>query len=259
MTEAPLATHSRSLLAGQIALVTGAARGLGFAIAERLAQEGAVVLVNDVVPDAAETTAAVLRGRGLTAEALPFDVALFDMALSQIDAVAARHGRLDILVNNAGIGDFVGFEDLTEAKWRRMLDVHLTGAFNCSHAAIPHMKRQGSGKVLNISSVAGKRGDFIGNAHYTAAKAGIIGLTKSVALYAAPFGINVNALAPGLVATELSDGMSEAMRATTIGRIPAGRLGRPEEIAAAALFLVSDAASYVIGETLSVNGGSYMD
>jgi len=153
----------------------------------------------------------------------------------------------------------VGFEELTEAKWRRMLDVHLTGAFNCTHAAIPHMKRQGSGKVLNISSVAGKRGDFIGNAHYTAAKAGIIGLTKSVALYAAPFGINVNSLAPGLVATELTEGMSEAMRATTIGRIPAGRLGRPEEIANAALFLVSDAASYVIGETLSVNGGSYMD
>ena len=258
MTEAPSPSHS-SLLAGQVALVTGAARGLGLAIAERLGREGALVLVNDLLPDVAAAAAAGLRDRGMAAEALAFDVAVFDTALAQIDAAAGRHGRLDILVNNAGIGDFVGFEELTDAKWRRMLDVHLTGAFNCTHAAIPHMKRQGSGKVLNISSVAGKRGDFIGNAHYTAAKAGIIGLTKSVALYAAPFGINVNALAPGLVATELTDGMSEAMRATTIGRIPAGRLGRPDEIANAALFLVSDAASYVVGETLSVNGGSYMD
>jgi NAD(P)-dependent dehydrogenase (short-subunit alcohol dehydrogenase family) len=251
--------RSRPALAGRTALVTGAARGLGRAMAEALADEGATVLVNDIATDAAEGAAAALREAGVAAEALAFDVCQSAGAHALIDAAVARHGHLDILVNNAGIGDFVGFEDITEAKWRRMLDVHLTGAFNCAHAALPHMKRQGSGKILNISSVAGKRGDFIGNAHYTAAKAGIIGLTKSLALYAAPFGINVNALAPGLVATELSDGMSESMRATTIGRIPAGRLGRPDEIAAAALFLVSDVASYVVGETLSVNGGSYMD
>ncbi len=121
------------------------------------------------------------------------------------------------------------------------------------------MKKQKYGKIINVSSVAGKRGDFSGNAHYTAAKAGMIGLTKSLAGHAAPFGINVNAVAPGLVATNLTDEMSPEWKATTIARIPAGRLGLPEEIGRAIAFLASDDASYIFGETLSVNGGSYMD
>ena len=169
------------------------------------------------------------------------------------------HGRVDILINNAGIGDFVSFPEISSEKWDRMINIHLKGSFNCCQAVLAGMKAQKYGKIVNVSSVAGKRGDFIGNAHYTAAKAGIIGLTKSLALYAAPFGINVNAIAPGLVATELSDEMSSEMKATTISRIPAGRLGRPDEIARAAAFLVSEDASYIFGETLSVNGGSYMD
>ena len=173
--------------------------------------------------------------------------------------MVSNHARIDILVNNAGIGDFVSFPEITPEKWHRMIEIHLTGTFNCCQAAFPHMKSQSYGKILNVSSAAGKRGDFIGNAHYTAAKAGIIGLTKSLAFYAAPLGINVNAIAPGLVATELTNGMNPEMKATTIARIPAGRLGRPDEIARAAAFLVSDDASYIFGETLSVNGGSYMD
>ena len=138
---------------------------------------------------------------------------------------------MDILINNAGIGDFVSFPEISSEKWDRMINIHLKGSFNCCQAALGAMKARSYGKIVNVSSVAGKRGDFIGNAHYTAAKAGIIGLTKSLALYAAPFGINVNAIAPGLVATELSDEMSPEMKATTLSRIPAGRLGRPEEIA----------------------------
>jgi 3-oxoacyl-[acyl-carrier protein] reductase len=247
------------LLRGRVALVTGAAQGLGQAIATAMAAAGAVTIVNDIAAHAAEACVASLRGSGAEAESSVFDVA---DAVAVNDAIArfvARHGRLDILVNNAGIGDFVEFERITPDKWRRMLDVHLTGAFNCSHAAFAYMKERRSGSILNISSVAGKRGDFIGNAHYTAAKAGIVGLTKSLAMHAAPHGVRVNALAPGLVATDLTEGMSDAMRATTLARIPAGRLGRPEEIADVALFLVSDAASYIVGETVSVNGGSYMD
>lgn len=246
-------------LLGRVALVTGAAQGLGKAIATALAAAGAVTIVNDIVAAPANDCATSLRKAGGHAETALFSVADSNAAHEAVAGIVSRHGRLDILVNNAGIGDFVEFNEITPEKWRLMLDVHLTGAFNCSHAAFPHMKERRSGAILNISSVAGKRGDFIGNAHYTAAKAGMVGLTKSLAMHAAPHGVRVNALAPGLVATDLTEGMSEAMRATTLARIPAGRLGRPEEIAAVALFLVSDAASYIVGETVSVNGGSYMD
>jgi NAD(P)-dependent dehydrogenase (short-subunit alcohol dehydrogenase family) len=248
-----------NLLRERVALVTGAGQGLGKAIAAALAAAGARTIVNDIALGPAEACAAGLRGAGGDAEASIFDVADSGAVHDAVVDIVERHGHLDIVVNNAGIGDFVEFDLITPEKWRRMLDVHLTGAFNCSHAVFPHMKERRSGSILNISSVAGKRGDFIGNAHYTAAKAGIVGLTKSLAMHAAPYGVRVNALAPGLVATELTDGMSEAMRATTLARIPAGRLGNPEEIASVALFLVSDAASYIVGETVSVNGGSYMD
>jgi NAD(P)-dependent dehydrogenase (short-subunit alcohol dehydrogenase family) len=232
---------------------------LGQAIATAMATAGAVTIVNDIASQTAEACVTGLRERGAEAESSIFDVADSTAVHDAIARLVARHGRLDVLVNNAGIGDFVEFEKISPDKWRRMLDVHLTGSFNCSHAAFPYMKERRSGSILNISSVAGKRGDFIGNAHYTAAKAGIVGLTKSLAMHAAPHGVRVNALAPGLVATDLTEGMTDAMRATTLARIPAGRLGRPEEIAAVALFLVSDAASYIVGETVSVNGGSYMD
>ena len=248
-----------NILGDRVALVTGAGQGLGKAIATALAAAGAHTIINDVVTGPAEVCLAGLRGNGRKAEAAIFDVADSVAVHAAVAEIIKRHGHLDIVVNNAGIGDFVEFDMITPEKWRSMLDVHLTGAFNCSHAVFPHMKERRSGSILNISSVAGKRGDFIGNAHYTAAKAGIIGLTKSLAMHAAPHGVRVNALAPGLVATDLTEGMSGAMRATTLARIPAGRLGRPEEIASVALFLVSVSASYIVGETVSVNGGSYMD
>ncbi|MEZ2408075.1 NAD(P)-dependent dehydrogenase (short-subunit alcohol dehydrogenase family) [Bosea sp. OAE752] len=246
-------------LSGKIAVVTGAGRGLGKAIADVLAGRGAHVVVNDLTLELAEEAAASARARGESASAIAFDVADPNQVEIAFRRIRGDHGRVDILINNAGIGDFVSFPEITPEKWDRMLNIHLKGSFNCCQAVLAGMKEQKYGKIVNISSVAGKRGDFIGNAHYTAAKAGIIGLTKSLALYAAPFGINVNAIAPGLVATELSDEMSSEMKATTISRIPAGRLGRPEEIARATAFLASDDASYVFGETLSVNGGSYMD
>ncbi|WP_199084947.1 SDR family NAD(P)-dependent oxidoreductase [Bosea sp. ASV33] len=246
-------------LSGKIAVVTGAGRGLGKAIAEVLAGRGAHVVITDRVIEPAEQTAASIRASGGKASPIAFDVAEPDQVEEAFGKIRAEFGRVDILINNAGIGDFVSFPEITPEKWDRMLNIHLKGSFNCCQAVLAGMKEQKYGKIVNVSSVAGKRGDFIGNAHYTAAKAGIIGLTKSLALYAAPFGVNVNAVAPGLFATELTDGMSSDMRATTISRIPAGRLGRPEEIGRATAFLVSDDASYIFGETLSVNGGSYMD
>lgn len=246
-------------LSGKIAVVTGAGRGLGKAIAEVLAGRGAHVVINDLTLEPAEEAAASVRARGESASAIAFDVADPNQVEEGFRKIRAEHGRVDILINNAGIGDFVSFPEISPDKWDRMLNIHLKGSFNCCQAVLAGMKEQKYGKIVNVSSVAGKRGDFIGNAHYTAAKAGIIGLTRSLALYAAPFGINVNAIAPGLVATELSDEMSSEMKATTISRIPAGRLGFPEEIGRATAFLVSEDASYIFGETLSVNGGSYMD
>jgi len=246
-------------LSGKIAVVTGAGRGLGRAIAAVLAGRGAHVIINDRTLKPAEEAADAVRARGESASAIAFDVAEPNQVEDAFRKIRGDHGRVDILINNAGIGDFVSFPEISSEKWDRMINIHLKGSFNCCQAVLAGMKEQKYGKIVNVSSVAGKRGDFIGNAHYTAAKAGIIGLTRSLALYAAPFGINVNAIAPGLVATELTDEMNSEMKATTISRIPAGRLGRPEEIARAAAFLVSEDASYIFGETLSVNGGSYMD
>lgn len=246
-------------LSGKIAVVTGAGRGLGKAIADVLASRGAHVVINDRTLEPAEAAAASVRARGERASPIAFDVADPSEVEDAFGRIRQDHGRVDILINNAGIGDFVSFPEISPEKWDRMLNIHLKGSFNCCQAVLADMKEQKFGKIVNVSSVAGKRGDFIGNAHYTAAKAGIIGLTKSLALHAAPFGINVNAIAPGLVETELTDGMSAEMKKTTISRIPAGRLGRPEEIGRAVAFLVSEDASYIVGETLSVNGGSYMD
>lgn len=246
-------------LRGKIAIVTGAARGLGKATAEVLASRGAHVIVNDRDLGPATEAAGAIVSKGGQATPLEFDVADVQQVSNAFRRLMDQFSRIDILVNNAGIGDFVSFPEITPDKWDRMLNIHLKGSFNCCQAVLPSMKERKYGKIVNVSSVAGKRGDFSGNAHYTAAKAGMIGLTKSLAGYAAPFGINVNAVAPGLVATNLTDEMSPEWKATTIARIPAGRLGLPEEIGRAIAFLASDDASYIFGETLSVNGGSYMD
>lgn len=246
-------------LRGKIAIVTGAARGLGKATAEVLASRGAHVIVNDRDLGPATEAAGAIVYKGGQATPLEFDVADVQQVSNAFRRLLDQFSRIDILVNNAGIGDFVSFPEITPDKWDRMLNIHLKGSFNCCQAVLPSMKERKYGKIVNVSSVAGKRGDFSGNAHYTAAKAGMIGLTKSLAGYAAPFGINVNAVAPGLVATNLTDEMSPEWKATTIARIPAGRLGLPEEIGRAIAFLASDDASYIFGETLSVNGGSYMD
>lgn len=246
-------------LRGKIAIVTGAARGLGKATAEVLASRGAHVIVNDRDLGPATEAAGAIVNKGGQATPLEFDVADVQQVSNAFRRLLDQFSRIDILVNNAGIGDFVSFPEITPDKWDRMLNIHLKGSFNCCQAVLPSMKERKYGKIVNVSSVAGKRGDFSGNAHYTAAKAGMIGLTKSLAGYAAPFGINVNAVAPGLVATNLTDEMSPEWKATTIARIPAGRLGLPEEIGRAIAFLASDDASYIFGETLSVNGGSYMD
>jgi len=247
-------------LSGRLALVTGSGRGIGRAIALALANAGADVVVNDLNAASAEAAMRDIQALGRRAITQIFDVSDDVAAPQGLAAAAEVMGRpIDILVNNAGIGDFVSFPDITVASWDAMLGTHLRGAFLCCQAVLPEMIRRGYGKILNVSSVAGKRGDFIGNAHYTAAKAGILGLTRSLGAYAAPHGVNVNAIAPGIVDTALTQAMSDAHKGLTLARVPIGRFAAAKEIAAAAVFLVSDAASYIVGETLNVNGGSYMD
>jgi NAD(P)-dependent dehydrogenase (short-subunit alcohol dehydrogenase family) len=246
-------------LKGKTALVTGGSRGLGLGISQQLALSGASVWINDIDAEAAKAAQRNLAASGLTVQTVLANVADRDEVTRMREAVTEKSGGVDILVNNAGIGDFVGWRDITAEKWEAMLSVHLTGTFNCCQLFLPAMISRGWGRVVNISSVAGKRGDFMGNAHYTAAKAGIIGLTRSLAADVAAKGVTVNSVAPGLIETDLTSGMSSEMRRETEARIPLRRLGTPSEIAAAVTFLASEQASYIVGETISVNGGSYFD
>ena len=243
----------------KIVVVTGAGSGLGKTIAGAFAAEGSIVAVNDIDACKAKNTATEIQKVGGLAKEFSADVSDFEAIKAMMGRIKSELGPIDVLVNNAGIGDFVSWPEITSQKWRLMLDTHLSGSFYACKLVLPSMVDRGEGVIVNVSSVAGKRGDYLGNAHYTAAKAGLIGLTRSLAASVASKGVRVNSVAPGLVKTALTDQMSEETRRRTIERIPIGRLGSSDEIADAVLFLASDQASYVVGETLSVNGGSYMD
>jgi 3-oxoacyl-[acyl-carrier protein] reductase len=266
-------------LAGRVAVVTGAASGIGRAIARRFATEGARVAVVDVEEAGAARVAKEIEAGDSEALAIRTDVA--DSA--QVDALFTRvvetWGRIDILVNNAGIGrlspdlqaraegavsSMMGgtrrspgiTSHMGDDEWRRMLEIHLFGTFYCTRAALRHMEEAGSGAIVNMASVAGLAG-IPGLAHYGAAKAGIIGFTKSVALEVGPGKIRVNAIAPGLIDTPMVSELPPMMRQMTLLRTPLGRIGAPDDIAAAALFLVSDEASFMTGQVVSPNGGLY--
>jgi len=268
-----------ALLSGRAAVVTGGGSGIGRAIARRFAAEGARVAVADVNRESAERVATEIRAEGSTAIAVPTDVA--DSA--QVDALFARVVRewetVDILSNNAGIGELspplraqteqaflaimggarrsLGVTSrMDDAEWRRMLDIHLFGTFACTRAALRIMEERGRGAIVNMASVAGLAG-LPGGAHYGAAKAGIIGFTKSVAQEVGGAGIRVNAIAPGLIDTPMTADIPPMLRQMLLLRTPLGRAGVPEDIAAVALFLVSDAASFVTGQIVSPNGGLY--
>lgn len=232
--------------------MTGAARGIGLAIAEALAGRGANVALVDIIDPSGSR-----RPEGSLS--LTADITRSDEVRRAIEQTVAHFGGLEILVNNAGICPLSAFEQIGEAEWDRVLAVNLKGAFLCCQAALPHLRRAGPrGRIINVTSVAGQMGGLLVGAHYAASKAGLIGLSKSLARLLAPDGVTVNCVAPATAATEMTAGWPEEMQARVKGQIPLGRFIRSEEIAAAVCFLASDEAACITGATLDVNGGFYL-
>lgn len=247
-------------LEGRVAIVTGAARGIGAAIAEAFGREGARVAGLDVDESGLDAVTRGLAARGAEALALPADVTSAGAVGQAVQAVMARWGRVDVLVNNAGGFEVIrATEDISEDEWNSILAFNLTSVFLCARAVLPIMKRQGHGRIVNLASVVGRGGAVRVTSHYAAAKAGVIGFTRHLALEVGGEGITVNAVAPGTTATErvLRARTPEATRQVAEA-IPARRLGQPAEIAEAVVFLASDAASFITGATLDVNGGQVM-
>ncbi len=242
---------------GKVAVVTGGARGIGRAIAAELGSAGASLALVDVLKEAAEATAAEFRAAGRTAEAFAANVASCADAERMVGEVLARFGRIDILVNNAGITRDNLILRMKEEEWDAVLAVNLKGTFNCLKAVSRPMVKAHGGRIVNIASVVGLMGNA-GQANYSASKAGVIGLTKSAAKELASRGVTVNAVAPGYILTEMTEKLNEAAREAFLKVIPLGRAGTPEDVARAVRFLCSDAAAYITGQVLQVDGGMLM-
>ncbi len=251
--------NSTTEFAGRVAIVTGAGQGMGYAVARRLAEGGTSVVVNDVNPQSAERTASDLRGRGYDATASPGDVTSSADVGRMLATARARYGAVHILVNNAGILRPTPVIDIEEDEWDLVVGVNLKGTYLCSRAALPAMRAAGWGRIVNFSSTAGKNVSTVGGAHYTAAKAGVLGFTRHLAKEVAQYGITVNAVCPGLIDTEMVREVISDERARAYAEgFPISRLGEPHEVAELVAFLASDRASYITGASLDINGGDLM-
>ncbi len=242
-------------LSGKVAIVTGAGRGLGLAIAERLAGEGAGLIIADIDwSSAKEKARAIGGGEGQILPART-DVSRWDEVQEMVRQAMVKFGRIDILVNNAGIlGPYFTVEDYPEETWDQVIAVNLKGTFLCCKAVIPVMLKQGSGSIINIASVAGKEGNAK-MAPYSASKGAIITLTKTLGKELAASGIRVNCVSPALLETDMAKAMTPEQRALLTTKIPMGRLGKPEEVAAVVKFLAGDESSFVTGQCYDVSGG----
>ena len=241
-------------LQNKVSLITGAAQGIGLAMALKFAREGAIVVVCDVNPKAVDAAVALCQAEGATAKGYVMDVTQRPMVDSVVASVVAEWGRLDVLVNNAGITQDARLQKMTIEQFDRVIDVNLRGVFHCSQAVADIMVAQGRGVILNASSVVGIYGNF-GQTNYAASKFGVIGFTKTWSRELGPKGVRVNAVAPGFVATPILDTIPDKVLAEMEHKVPLRRLGRPEEIANAYAFLASDEASYINGTVLEVAGG----
>jgi len=244
-------------LVGKVALVTGGAQGIGRAVVLMLATNGCDVAISDINKETAAITAGEIEGMGRKSLAIQANVARFEDGERMIQETVEGLGRIDILVNNAGITRDKLVLRMSEEDWDAVLDVNLKGAFNCTRAALRHMAKQRSGRIVNIASVVGLMGNA-GQANYAASKAGLIGFTKAVGREVASRGITVNAVAPGYIDTPMTQALPEKAQEELKRLIPMVRLGTPEDVAKAVLFLVTGASDYITGQVLQVNGGLYM-
>jgi 3-oxoacyl-[acyl-carrier protein] reductase len=246
------------LLSGKTALITGAARGIGKALALKFAEEGANIAFTDLVLDEnAKATEAEIAAMGVKVKAYASNAANFEQTHQVVEEIAKEFGSIDVLVNNAGITKDGLLLRMTEAQWDAVLTVNLKSAFNFSHAVVPVMLRQRKGSIINMSSVVGVHGNA-GQCNYSASKAGMIGLAKSIAQEYGKKGVRANAIAPGFIITAMTDQLSEETRKEWCEKIPLHRGGTPEDIANVALFLGSDMSSYVSGQVIQVDGGMNM-
>lgn len=245
------------ILKDKIALVTGAAQGIGKAIALRLANSGADLAIVDMNIEKTEETVKEIEKLGRKAIALKANVANLKEAEAVMDETVARLGTIHILVNNAGITRDALILRMKEEEWDAVIDVNLKGTFNCTKSAVKYMSKQRYGRIINIASIVGEMGNA-GQANYSASKAGVIALAKTIAREFASRNITCNAIAPGFIETSMTQALPEKVREELAKQIPMGRLGAPEDVAEGVLFLVSDAANYITGQVLNINGGMYM-
>lgn len=243
-------------LEGKVAIVTGAARGIGKAIARKLSQEGAAVVICDLIEEIS-ATAEELRSEGGNILPLQVDVTDMEAVESMVQTVIDKLGRIDILVNNAGIVRDALLVRMKESDWDAVIAVNLKGAFNCTKTVAKPMMKQRYGKIVSTSSVMGLTGNA-GQANYSASKAGIIGLTKSVAKELGRRGINANAIAPGFIMTKMTESLPEDQKEKALENIPLGSFGSPEDVANVVAFLVSDSARYITGQVIQIDGGLVM-
>ena len=245
-----------ALLVGRTAVITGGARGLGYAIAEQFIAEGARVVLGDLDFDITRAAAETLGGSG-AARAVACDVTSLAAVEDLVAAAVGEFGTLDIMVNNAGVTRDATLRKMTEQEFDEVISVHLKGTWNGTRSAAAIMREQGGGAIINMSSISGKVG-FIGQTNYSAAKAGIVGLTKAAAKELAHLGVRVNAIAPGLIRSAMTEAMPQRIWDAKLAEVPMGRAGEPSEVAAAALFLASDLSSYVTGTVVEVTGGRHL-
>lgn len=247
-----------NMLENQVAVVTGGARGIGRAIALALAKEGATVIINcNGSVEKAKEAAEEIQKNGGRAEVCPFNVADYEAVETGFADILSRHGRIDILVNNAGITKDGLLMRMSEEDFCSVVDVNLKGAYHCSKWAVKAMIKQRSGRIINISSVSGVMGNA-GQVNYSASKAGLIGMTKSIAREVSSRGITVNAVAPGFIETDMTSVLSDKVKEGAAAAIPLGHFGKPEDVANAVVFLASDKSRYITGQVLHVDGGMVM-
>lgn len=245
--------YEQSTMQDKVALITGGGGGIGRACGLALAKLGVKVAVADICFDKAQQVVEEIRCLGQKGMAIQVDMASVKQIRLMVESLITKWSRIDILVNNAGVYQRCAPEEVTEKDWDRILDVNLKGTFFCSQSVVLYMKKQGGGRIINIASVTGVRGATTSGIHYAASKAGIISLTKSLARYGAPYGILVNAVAPGYITTDMI-----ATANYQPENVPLGRLGTPEEVANVVVFLASPASSYITGHTININGGIYI-